>query len=49
VNYINKLDFLTTYILVRKEFITINTVRNKFITIGLVLFDLKRVLSKLNT
>ena len=49
VNYIDKPDFLTAYRSAREESIAINTVRNRFAAIGLVLYNPERVLSKLNT
>ena len=49
VNHIDKLDFLTAYVLAYKESMTINIVCNGFTAIGLVLYDPKQVLLKLNT
>jgi hypothetical protein len=49
VNYINKLDFLTAYIIARTETIVIDTIRNRFAATSLVLYDPERVLLKLNT
>ena len=49
VNYINKPDFLMAYYSAREESIAIDIVRNGFTAIGLVPYDLERVLSKLNT
>ena len=49
VNHINKPDFLAAYVLAREESMTINTVCNGFAAIGLVPYDPKRVLLKLNT
>ena len=49
VNYIDKLDFLIAYVLVREESMAINIVRSGFVAIGLVPYNPNRVLSKLNT
>jgi hypothetical protein len=49
VSHINKLDFLIAYLTAHKESMTINTIRNGFAAIGLVPYDPKWVLLKLNT
>ena len=49
LNHINKPDFLTAYLSAYNKAIGVNTVCNRFAAIGLVPFDLERVLVKLNT
>lgn len=49
VCYINKSDFLLTYLIARIEALTLNTVRSEFAATRLVLYDSERVLLKLNT
>ena len=49
VNHINKLDFLTAYLLAYKESMTLNVIYSGFAAIGLVPYNLERVLLKLNT
>jgi hypothetical protein len=49
VNHINKFNFLLAYFIARTEALTLNTVRSGFVAAGLVPYDLKRVLSKLNS
>jgi hypothetical protein len=49
VNYINKPDFLIAYITARTETIVTDIIRNGFIATGIVPYDPKRVLLKLNT
>ena len=49
LNYIDKPDFLTAFLEARKESMSINTVRSGFAGTGLVPYNPKRVLSKLNT
>ena len=49
VNHIDKSDFLLAYLTARTEALTSNTVRSGFVATRLVLYDPKRVLSKLNT
>ena len=49
VYYIDKSDFLLAYFTARTESLTSNTIRNGFVATGLVPYDPKRVLSKLNT
>jgi hypothetical protein len=49
VNHINKPDFLTAYLSAHKESMTSDTICSGFAATGLVLYDLERVLSKLNT
>ena len=48
-NYIEKPDFLTAYTIACIESITPNIIYSGFAAIGLVLYDPKRVLLKLNT
>ncbi len=49
VSHINKSDFLSAYLTARTEALTPNIIRNKFAAARLIPYDLKRVLSKLNT
>ena len=49
VSHINKSDFLLAYLTARTEALTLNTIRSGFAATGLVPYDPKRVLSKLNT
>ena len=48
-NHIEKPDFLTAYTIARMESITPNIIYSRFAAIGLVLYNPKRVLLKLNT
>ena len=49
INYINKLDFLEVYPLVRIEAFKSETIKNSFGAAGLVPFSPERVISKLDT
>ena len=49
VNHINKSDFLSAYFTAYIESLTSNTIRSGFVATRLVLYNPKRVLSKLNT
>jgi hypothetical protein len=49
VSYINKSDFLLAYYTACIEALTLHTICSKFAATGLVLYDLERVLLKLNT
>jgi hypothetical protein len=49
VNYINKSNFLTAYVIAHKESIIKNNICNGFAAAGLVLYNFKQVLTKLNT
>ena len=49
VSYINKSDFLLAYFTARTEALTLNTIRSRFETTGLVPYDPEYILSKLNT
>ena len=48
-NHIDKPDFLSAYLIARKETMAINVIRNRFVGTGLVPYDPEQVLSKLNT
>jgi hypothetical protein len=48
INYINKLDFLEAYPLVRIEAFKLETIKNSFLATGLVPFGPDQVISKLN-
>jgi hypothetical protein len=49
VSHIDKSDFLLAYLTARTEALTPNTIRSGFAATGLVPYDPKYVLSKLNT
>jgi hypothetical protein len=49
LNHIDKPDFLIAYIIARKESILIDTIKNRFAAIVIMLYDPEQVLSKLNT
>ena len=49
INHIDKLDFLIAFVSARKESIAIDTVSSGFTATGLVPYDPKQVLPKLNT
>jgi hypothetical protein len=49
LNYIDKADFLSAYVVARNESMTTNTVRSGFSATGLIPFNPERVLLKLNT
>jgi len=49
VSYINKSDFLLAYLIAYIEALTLNIIRSGFVATGLVLYNPKYILSKLNT
>ena len=49
VSYINKSDFLFSYLTARIEALTPNTIRSGFAAAGLVPYNPEYILSKLNT
>ena len=48
VNSITKLDFLEAYPIIRAQSYKIETIKNSFIVVGLVLFNPDRVIETLN-
>jgi hypothetical protein len=49
LNYINKADFLEAYYAAHIESISLANIQSSFVATGLVPYDPKRVLLKLNT